>query len=193
MMQALGLIEVLGYPTAIAAADAALKAADVQLSSVSKVDGGIMTVQLFGDVGAITSAVEAGGRAAEKVGTVRCTHVIPRVDESLIGTIIKKREIPSQTVEAHQTSQSELEVPVAEEISMLPPLTLTEDSVTESEEDNQEVTPAEDVINIDDLSKKNNAELREIIQALGINTISNKKLREAKKAELIRIITEFYK
>ena len=94
---ALGLIEVIGYPTAITAADAALKAADVHLSTISKVGSGIMTVQLIGDVAAIRSAVEAGGSAAKEIGTLRYTHVIPRYDTQLIGKFLKLPDSVSDT------------------------------------------------------------------------------------------------
>lgn len=87
--RALGLIEVIGYPTAITAADAALKAANVNLSTVTKVGSGIMTVQLVGDVAAIRSAVEAGAEAAKQIGTLRYTHVIPRYDSQLLGSLVK--------------------------------------------------------------------------------------------------------
>lgn len=92
--EALGLIEVIGYPTAIEAADQALKAANVKLASITKVDGGIMTVQILGDVGAVTAAVAAGGASASKVGTIRATHVIPRVDQALFDTVLKFKTMP---------------------------------------------------------------------------------------------------
>lgn len=89
LSQALGLIEVIGYPTAIAAADAALKSAEVHLTTITKVGSGIMTVQLTGDVAAIRSAVDTGGEEAKRVGVLRSTHVIPRYDIQLMNGIIK--------------------------------------------------------------------------------------------------------
>lgn len=86
---ALGLIEVIGYPTAIVAADAALKASNVKLNTISKVGSGIMTVQLTGDVAAIRSAVDAGATAAKEIGILRYTHVIPRYDNQLSGKLLK--------------------------------------------------------------------------------------------------------
>ena len=83
-MNALGLIEVIGYPCAIDAADAAAKAANIKVLGISKVGSGIMTVQLSGDVGAINSAVAAGSLSASKIGKVLHTHVIPRADLQLI-------------------------------------------------------------------------------------------------------------
>ncbi|WP_312371370.1 BMC domain-containing protein [Lachnoclostridium sp.] len=89
-MQALGMIEVIGLPPAIEAADSALKAANVTLLAIAKVDGGILTVEITGDVGAVLAAVDAGAAAAERVGTLRAKHVIPHVDESLIGNVLMK-------------------------------------------------------------------------------------------------------
>ncbi len=89
LSQALGLIEVIGYPTAIAAADAALKSAEVHLTTITKVGSGIMTVQLTGDVAAIRSAVDSGGEEAKRIGVLRSTHVIPRYDTQLMNGIIK--------------------------------------------------------------------------------------------------------
>lgn len=92
-MNALGLIEVIGYPCAIDAADAAAKAANIKVLGISKVGSGIMTVQLSGDVGAINSAVAAGSLSASKIGKVLHTHVIPRADSQLISKgVIKTSE-----------------------------------------------------------------------------------------------------
>ena len=87
-MKALGLIEVIGLPPAIEAADVALKSADVVLISIAKADAGILTVQITGEVDAVTAAVEAGAVAAGRIGTLRAKHIIPRVDESLVGKVI---------------------------------------------------------------------------------------------------------
>ncbi len=89
-MQALGMIEVIGLPPAIEAADSALKAANVTLLAIAKADAGILTVEITGDVGAVTAAVDAGAAAAERVGTLRAKHIIPHVDESLVGKVLKK-------------------------------------------------------------------------------------------------------
>ncbi len=83
-MNALGLIEVIGYPCAIDAADAAAKSANIKVLGISKVGSGILTVQLSGDVGAINSAVAAGAASASKVGKVLHTHVIPRADNQIV-------------------------------------------------------------------------------------------------------------
>ena len=197
MMQALGLIEVIGYPAAIEAADAALKASNVQLSGVSKVGSGIMTVQLFGDVGAITAAVQAGGQAAERIGKVRATHVIPRVDESLIGKVIQSRAMETKT---NKESTPEFSMYQQEEIQPVKTAQQAQSiegnaSISESDILNDDTetgvgqTTNEDIVSAEDLSKKSNTELRALIKALGIN-VPIKQLKEAKKSELIKMITE---
>jgi microcompartment protein CcmL/EutN len=93
-MQALGLIETLGYTTAVSAADAALKAADVQLVAVEKVIGvggslGV-TIHLSGDVAAVGAAVEAGKAEARRIGTVISAHVIAKAHEDVNSKILSR-------------------------------------------------------------------------------------------------------
>ena len=72
------MIEVYGYLAAVEALDSALKAANVSLTDVVKVRGGLVTVMVEGDVGAVKAAVDASAAAAGRVGTVVSVHVIPR-------------------------------------------------------------------------------------------------------------------
>ena len=75
---ALGMVETRGLVAAIEAADAMVKAANVQLVGKEQVGGGLVTVMVRGDVGAVKAAVDAGTCAAEKVGEIVAQHVIPR-------------------------------------------------------------------------------------------------------------------
>jgi ethanolamine utilization protein EutM len=78
---ALGLIETLGLVGLIGAVDAMLKAATVEVaSSIIKLDGGVVSVMVRGDVSSVRAAVEAGAEAAAKIGELRAAHVIPRPD-----------------------------------------------------------------------------------------------------------------
>ena len=77
-MQALGMIETKGLVGSVEAADAMVKAANVHLIGKVHVGGGLVTVMVRGDVGAVKAAVEAGGAAASRLGEVIATHVIPR-------------------------------------------------------------------------------------------------------------------
>ena len=76
--QALGMIETRGLVGSIEAADAMLKAANVTLAGKEHVGGGLVTVMVRGDVGAVKAATDAGAAAASKVGELVSVHVIPR-------------------------------------------------------------------------------------------------------------------
>jgi microcompartment protein CcmL/EutN len=78
MAEALGMIEARGFAAMVEAADAMVKAAKVELVSYEKTGGGYVTAVVRGDVAAVKAAVEAGSRAATKVGEVVATHVIAR-------------------------------------------------------------------------------------------------------------------
>ena len=75
---ALGMVETKGLVGAIEAADAMVKSANVQLGGKEQVGGGLVTVMVRGDVGAVQAATDAGAAAAEKVGELISVHVIPR-------------------------------------------------------------------------------------------------------------------
>ena len=74
----LGMIETKGLIGAIEAADAMVKSANVQLVGKEQVGGGLVTVMVRGDVGAVKAATDAGAAAAEKVGARLSVHVIAR-------------------------------------------------------------------------------------------------------------------
>ena len=81
--QALGMIETKGLVGAIEAADAMVKAANVTLIGRVIVGGALVTVFVRGDVGATKAAVDAGAAAADRVGELISTHVIPRPHEEV--------------------------------------------------------------------------------------------------------------
>ncbi len=86
-MMALGMIETRGFAAMVEASDAMLKAAKVELVGYEKTGGGYVTAIVRGDVASVRAAVDAGLRAAEKVGEIVSSHIIPRphqnVDTSL--------------------------------------------------------------------------------------------------------------
>ena len=92
--QALGMIETKGLVASIEAADAMVKAANVTLIGKEHVGGGLVTVMVRGDVGAVKAATDAGAAAAERVGELISVHVIPRPHEEVefILPSIKKAE-----------------------------------------------------------------------------------------------------
>ncbi len=82
---AIGLVETLGLVGLINAIDAMLKAASVELASpIIKLDGGIVSVLVRGDVSSVRAAVEAGAEAASRVGELKAAHVIPRPGQAIV-------------------------------------------------------------------------------------------------------------
>ncbi len=81
--EALGMIETMGFTAMVEAADAMVKAAKVELIGFEKIGGGYVTAIVRGDVAAVRAAVDAGMRAAEKVGEIVAAHVIPRPHENV--------------------------------------------------------------------------------------------------------------
>lgn len=80
---ALGMIETRGLVAAIEAADAMVKAASVTIVGQTKAGGGLVSILVRGEVGAVKAAADAGAVAANKVGEVVAVHVIPRPHDEL--------------------------------------------------------------------------------------------------------------
>ena len=88
-MEALGMIETRGLVALIEAADAMAKAAEVKLVKYEKVGGGYVTIMCRGDVAAVKASIDAGAAAAERVGEVVSTHVIPRPHSDVDDVLLK--------------------------------------------------------------------------------------------------------
>jgi len=91
--EAMGLIETRGLVGSVEAADAMVKAANVKLITKEYVGGGLVTVIVTGDVGAVKAAVDAGAAAAKRVGEVVSVHIIPRphteLDKIISGKLVR--------------------------------------------------------------------------------------------------------
>ena len=85
---ALGMIETIGLVSALEAADAGLKAAQVRLLGRDYVRGGLVMVRFSGDVAAVQAAVDAGAAAARRVGAVFSAHVIPRAMPEVVRMLV---------------------------------------------------------------------------------------------------------
>ena len=81
--RALGMVETRGLVASIEAADAMVKAARVKLIGKEKVQGGLVTILVVGETAAVKSAVDAGAVAAQRVGELISTHIIPRPDDQI--------------------------------------------------------------------------------------------------------------
>jgi ethanolamine utilization protein EutM len=75
---ALGMIETRGFAAMVEASDAMVKAAKVELIGFEKIGGGYVTAIVRGDVASVRAAVDAGVQAAQKVGEIVSSHIIPR-------------------------------------------------------------------------------------------------------------------
>ncbi len=91
---ALGLVETRGLVGAIEAADAMVKAANVVLLGREQIGGGLVTVMVRGDVGAVKAATDAGAVAAGKIGEVVSVHVIPRPHDEVEAILMKAPGAP---------------------------------------------------------------------------------------------------
>ena len=144
-MKALGMIEVYGMVTAIEALDAALKAANVNRLSVEIVKGGIVTVLVTGDTGAVKAAVDASAAAAERVGKVLSVHVIPRPADMTWDMLTPGPSEASMLPENDKTGGAEPEVlpdaPEAETEAQSVPEAIIE---PEPEEQAEEAAPVEE-------------------------------------------------
>lgn len=110
--QSLGLIETVGLTVAMEAADAAMKSANVELVGYELTKGGgLVTVKLAGDVGAINAAVAAGVAAAGRVGSVYAWKVIARTAAGIDGLI--------NSPETRGVSSRQAEIPAPEETPMV--------------------------------------------------------------------------
>jgi ethanolamine utilization protein EutM len=96
-MEALGMVECFGFVAMIEAADAMVKAANVNLVGYERIDAGLVTAIVRGEVGAVKAAVDAGAAAGRRVGTVTAVHVIPRPhDEIEDGITVLKTGDPTR-------------------------------------------------------------------------------------------------
>jgi ethanolamine utilization protein EutM len=88
MSEALGMIETKGYVGSVEASDAMVKAANVSLVRTIQIGGGLITVLARGDVGSVKAAVDAGSKAAAKVGELVSSHILARPHEDLMKAFI---------------------------------------------------------------------------------------------------------
>lgn len=180
-MQALGMIEVYGYLTAVEALDSALKAANVSRLGVEKVRGGLVTVLVEGDVGAVKAAMDASAAAAERVGTVISVHVIPRPADDVTRMLKGEKE-------PEEPTPPEPEKPSEPEISSEPD-TLSEPESEAVKAEEGEKAPQD--VTVEEMQTMGVDALRRLARALEIKNMTRAEIRFAKKQELIQKITEF--
>lgn len=107
-MKALGLIETKGLVGAIEVADVACKTADVEILNRHIVKGGIVTIEIVGDVGAVKAATDASSEAAKKLGVFIASHVIPR-PASEVYQMIEKKESNKEIISSEEKNEEKIE------------------------------------------------------------------------------------
>ena len=188
MMKALGLIETKGLVAAIESADAMLKAAEVTLLSKEHVGGGLVTVLVQGDVGAVKAATDAGAAAAQRIGELISVHVIPRPHDTLKGIVVRSE--PSPTAEPLQQLPAAAPVhnrPITgpERKKLAPKVISAQQLDRIAEEDGLEaVEKALRVIPTEGIRR-----LARQYERLGI---AGREISKAKKDALIQMVLEYY-
>lgn len=187
-MNALGMIETRGLVASIEAADAMVKAASVTLISKTHVGGGLVTVMVEGDVGAVKAATDAGAAAAERVGELISVHVIPRPAAD-VAHILDRRPEPKPEPEPEPPApepEPEPEVPETEPEEAA--------HTEEMKEEQPEEAPTEKMdlseLTLEALGKMTVAKLRIVARELGTTGMSRRDIRFAKKEDLIERITK---
>lgn len=170
-MQALGMIEVYGYLTAVEALDSALKAANVSRLGVEKVRGGLVTVLVEGDVGAVKAAMDASAAAAERVGTVISVHVIPRPADD-VTRMLKGGKEPEEP------TPPEPEKPSEPEISSEPD-TLSEPESEAVKAEEGEKAPQD--VTVEEMQTMGVDALRRLARALEIKNMTRAEIRFAEE------------
>lgn len=191
-MKALGMIETRGLVASIEAADAMVKAANVNLTCKEHVGGGLVTVMVRGDVGAVKAAVDAGAAAAERVGDLVSVHVIPRPAgdlEPILGGSGPEEAEPSPRPPVPAPAPAPAPVPEPEP----EPVTPEEAPAEEAEEPEEETGTADPdhLYTEDEMAGMTVAQLRTAARTIRIDNMTKKEIRFAKKDELVEAIRKF--
>lgn len=157
-MQALGLIETRGLLPAIEGADVMLKTAQVELLGRTLVGGGLVTIAVTGDVGAVKAAVEAGITAIEKIGHLSLVshHVIARPHPDIENMVV---------VRANPVEEQAIPVPQQEKPSFLPDPDPTTDKIDPLENQNTAAEPVELVKTTEESTKSERIMLSQLRKA----------------------------
>ena len=172
-MDSYGYIETMGLLTAIEAADAALKAANVVFTNCYIVKGGIVTVELAGDVAAVTAAVEAGSESARKLGNFISKNVIARVDEET------KKILKGDTFISDNNKNNKTGKELSEE-------ELLQHEMEEEEKNTEELDVLEEIIKADIPTAEGDIPLYDEV-------VKSPEFSELENSEEIKIITEAVK
>jgi ethanolamine utilization protein EutM len=199
-MKALGMIEVYGYLAAIEALDSGLKAANVKLVDVTLVQGGLVTVLVNGDVGAVKAAMDASKSAAERVGKVVSVHVIPRPSQGIDKIINpyplnipcgeKEEENITKPNSYKPQSDNNMKIETSEK-EVITDNTELSKTASVSEKEKEEIQIDTITLTPEKMQAMTVDRLRKLAREIRITNMTSKQIRFSTKNELIRSISEF--
>ncbi|MHB9927109.1 BMC domain-containing protein [Clostridium botulinum] len=177
-MQALGLIETKGLLAAVEAADTMVKSADVSIIEKTYVGGGLVTISVTGDVGAVKASIEAGVAAVKKLDEkfLVSEHVIPRPHEELESII--GPNTPPEDPSSNESTGTVEDIEVAEFVQ-----------AREILEDTKQIETVKDLENTDKTESVQTVEnLKDTESVESLNDIGNKKtIDSVKDTESVKI------
>lgn len=188
-MKALGLIELMGYCPTVVALDTALKTADVSFEQIHKIDKGMVSLSITGDVAAVTAAIDAAAAAAGQVGEVLYTHVIARPHDEVDCTLVVPKKAAKAPAPQPPSQSSNEEADAKEEEPQEE--SDEEDPAEKAEEQNAELKAQAGTLTPEVLSGMTVKELRSVARDLNITNMTRKEIRFGKKEDLIASICKY--
>ncbi len=194
--KALGLVETFGLVPAIEGADAAVKSADVELKELEMIGAGLITIVIVGDISAVSAAVDAGKVAASRLGKVLSTTVIGRTGEGL-ETVLGPQPDPGTPEAAPVAPGSEPQAPMGKAPETEPqplmskaPGTAAETVLGKKPEKKAAVKQTMDLAALRNMSV---VKMRQFARKLPGLPLAQKKIKYARKKELIEAIVEYHR
>lgn len=213
-MISVGIIDTVGFTGAVTALDTCLKTADVEFVRYEKMSGGIVSIIIKGDVGAVSASVMAGIEAAAAVGEYRKHTIIARLDdqtEKLLGQLTSRSDQEPSDQEASDGSDATIAAegqPLRPEAQVLfdkttdpVPSPIDQGSEVDSEvEANEELTAAASEALTDEIKEPKDepliyseealnvmtvSQLRRLARELSIKGISREKIKRSRKVDLV--------
>lgn len=186
---ALGLIETYGYVGSIEALDIALKSANVNLVGCEFVKGGIVTIKISGDVGAVRASIEASTVAVKKLNSLITSHIIARPAEQIWGMLIEEKEQldPKEDRDDNDINTVQIINEVVE------PEVVEHEDIGYEDIGYEDIEKEERIFTKEELELMRVTELRTLARELNITAMTKKEIKFGKKEELINVILDFYK
>jgi microcompartment protein CcmL/EutN len=206
MLKALGMVETRGLVAAIEAADAMLKASKVTLVSKERALAGLVTIVIVGDVAAVKSSVDAGAAAAQRVGELVSTHIIPRPDNQVTGILPIDDDGKNKKPEAEQKPTPSGPEKIVEIVEKEKPGAEKKETKTEpgtpsdtierlkrealGREIEAEEKVTKPVINMNEIEKLNVHQLRRLARSTPNFPIQGRRISRANRGELLDYFKE---